>query len=322
MVYAHEHKLSGNEQAKRRSGLPGGPRSVDKLARTLLNHGHEHLFERRNMISASGINGEAVSHGLQMDVRGFSGARGARVIGGGNTRVGEHSHDWPVLSLYVMGDYRKTSQDGETSINGPSVVLHGAGEAHANQLNAVGLEQIDIEFDPEWLRGETTVSHFGGVRCWMGGRVAAMGMQLASLWTDPNSSEQQLAEETAGFLHFALASPEEKRPQWLDRVSRRLQIDSPPTASDLAEPLGLHPTWLAQAYRAAAGEGLRQTLQRRRVEHATMLLRTSDFGLADLAADAGFCDQSHMNRAFRQLLGRTPAQVRAEGKLLGTYSIH
>lgn len=275
------------------------------------------------MISSSTSHGSEVSHGIEIGLRAFSGARGVRVIGGGNTIVAEHSHDWPVLSLYVMGDYRKIFGAGETSISGPSVVLHGAREAHSNRLNHSGLEQIDLQFDPRWLRRGSVERQIESVQCWVGGPVAAAGAQLASLWSSPAQSERQLADATARFLHFALNAGEPRQqPVWLGKVLKLLQIDAPPSASELAEQVGLHPTWLAQAYRAAIGEGLRQTLHRRRVEHATGLLRGSSLPLADIAASAGFCDQSHMNRQFRQLLGRTPVQVRAEGKLLKAVHAH
>ena len=35
----------------------------------------------------------------------------------------------------------------------------------------------------------------------------------------------------------------------------------------------------------------------------------ADPRLADVAVAAGFCDQSHMTRAFKQQLGRTPAVI-------------
>ena len=36
-----------------------------------------------------------------------------------------------------------------------------------------------------------------------------------------------------------------------------------------------------------------------------------DLSLAQIATQAGFCDQSHMNRAFRRIVGRTPGKIRA-----------
>jgi transcriptional regulator GlxA family with amidase domain len=78
----------------------------------------------------------------------------------------------------------------------------------------------------------------------------------------------------------------------------------------------LHPAWLARAYRAWRGEGLADTVRRRRVERGALLLRMSDTPLAEVAVACGFCDQSHMNRSFRAVLGRTPLDVRSEASLL------
>lgn len=65
------------------------------------------------------------------------------------------------------------------------------------------------------------------------------------------------------------------------------------------------------------GKGIGETMRRKRVERATSLLRCSDAPAAEIAVAAGFCDQSHMIRAFRGLIGRTPSQVRAEWQALG-----
>lgn len=157
---------------------------------------------------------------------------------------------------------------------------HAAGEAHADASGRHGLEQIDIEFDPAWLK---------------------LG---------------ELAGATAEFLRLALQSGEVKRPAWLDAVEARLDAPAPPSTTALARELGLNPAWLTQAYRAAMGEGIGETLRRKRVELATGLLRGTDAPAAEIAVTAGFCDQSHMIRAFRGLTGRTPSQVRAEWQAL------
>lgn len=55
-----------------------------------------------------------------------------------------------------------------------------------------------------------------------------------------------------------------------------------------------------------------------RVRQACRSLST-DFPLADLAADHGFCDQAHMNREFRKWLGSTPHGLRAHPKQLDLF---
>jgi AraC-like DNA-binding protein len=48
-----------------------------------------------------------------------------------------------------------------------------------------------------------------------------------------------------------------------------------------------------------------------RARRAALELRTGA-PLADIAADAGYADQAHMTRAFRQWFGATPAQLRED----------
>jgi AraC family transcriptional regulator len=112
-------------------------------------------------------------------------------------------------------------------------------------------------------------------------------------------------------------APSRKRPQWLDTaVHRAAETHGPVDTRRLAQELGLHPAWLTQAYRAAMGEGIQETGQRRRIERAVDMLRGSTTPCAQVAFEAGFCDQSHMSRAFIRVLGRTPATVRAEAAAL------
>jgi AraC family transcriptional regulator len=47
-----------------------------------------------------------------------------------------------------------------------------------------------------------------------------------------------------------------------------------------------------------------------RVERAARLLRDTAMPLADVAAACGFCDQSHLARSFRHVLGCTPSDYR------------
>ena len=76
--------------------------------------------------------------------------------------------------------------------------------------------------------------------------------------------------------------------------------------------VGRHPAWLGAAYAQRRGESLPQTAARLRTERAACRLRETLDPPADVAAEAGFCDQSHMIRSFRAVLGRTPSEVAAE----------
>jgi AraC-like DNA-binding protein len=243
-------------------------------------------------------------------LRRFSGARSIRVIDPSHAEVAEHAHDWPVLSLYVMGAYRNRSALGEIELNAPSVAFYAAGAAHANGAGPDGFEQIEVEFDPAWLGGDVTWPAIPV--CRRVGPAGAAARTLARLWSSPSASEDALRTATGDLIRSAFAGSQARRPAWIDHVARRVSEAPGVRLGVLAAETRLHPSWLGQAYRVATGETVRQTATRRRTEVAARLLRETETPSAEVALEAGFCDQSHMIRAFRRALGRTPAEVRAD----------
>lgn len=254
-------------------------------------------------------------HGAEFDVRRMDGAVATRIVHPGAQSIGEHTHDWPVLSFYRMGAYRERGEAGEVALCGPSVVFHPAGAPHADEIGARGLETLVLEFDPAWL-GESLSRR----SCyWSGGPAALAAPALAALWLSREACPDALRAATGRFLARAFAAEAPPQPTWLGAVDAAVE-DQAADVERLSRRLELHPAWLARVYRAARGEGLHHTLRRRRVEDAVRLIRSSPEGLADIAAHAGFCDQSHMNRAFRAVLGRTPGEVRAEAARLERFA--
>jgi AraC-like DNA-binding protein len=244
---------------------------------------------------------------------GSSGAFVRRTIDRSDARVPEHAHDWPLLSLFVMGSYSNQTEIGEQFVAGPSAVFYAAGAAHRNTAGPDGFEQIEIEFDPAWLR-PVGLPNRPVVR-WTGGRMGAEARAIALLCSRGGVSGQSLRDALQRFLRAASLDVPARRPGWLDQVTRQLREDPARRISELAHAAGLHPSWLGVAYRQAVGEGLTNTAARLRVEYATRLLRETGLPFAEIAVAAGFCDQSHMIRTFRRVLGRRPSTVREDRAL-------
>ena len=242
-------------------------------------------------------------------LRSFSGASVRRVIDPSHSCVPEHAHAWPVLSLFVMGSYLNETEIGEKFISGPSAVFYRAGAAHRNTVAGVGFEQIEIEFDPAWL-GRRLLPAMP-VMQWIGGSAAREASDLARA-CEGELSEKGLRAALQRFLAGAGRQPEREPASWIGTLTRRLREDTTLRISHLAREAGRHPSWVGSAYKHATGEGLQQTAARFRVERATRLLRETGLPYASIALEAGFCDQSHMNRTFRRMLGRSPAAIREE----------
>ena len=262
-------------------------------------------------ISSKAANGREVPRGLSQRLRTSSGAHAVRVVEQPDSSIDEHAHEWPVLSLYVMGSCTRYFDGTVAPIAGPCAVLHPSREFHSSSVGGAGLEQIDIELDPAWVR-LANGRMLDRIQHWRGGRIGPATRRLSQLWAEGGATEPRLSSATEAFIRMAFTSAATREPKWLKVVEARIHSEDAPTTVDLARHVNVHPAWLAQAYRAATGEGLQQRMVRKRVERAALLLRHTFDPAAEIATETGFCDQSHMIRCFRQLLGRTPSEVRAE----------
>jgi len=84
--------------------------------------------------------------------------------------------------------------------------------------------------------------------------------------------------------------------------------------SELAETVGVHPAYLARAFRAHYGLSVGEYGRRLRLAWAAAELARGDKPLVEIAADAGFADQSHFTRVFRRHVGTTPARYRERAR--------
>jgi AraC family transcriptional regulator len=102
----------------------------------------------------------------------------------------------------------------------------------------------------------------------------------------------------------------DKRPPWLETAETFLadSFDQPIAVADLARAAGVHPVHLARGYRRWLGAAPGERLRTRRLERAADLLMRGRASIGEIALAAGFCDQSHLNRQFRQAYGVTPGE--------------
>ena len=91
-----------------------------------------------------------------------------------------------------------------------------------------------------------------------------------------------------------------------DNLAQELSLN------ELAAVAGLSPSHFSARFKAATGQPAHKFVVRCRVSFAMSLLTNRDLGLHEIAAQAGFCDQSHMARCMRRVTGHTPAVVRRQ----------
>jgi AraC-like DNA-binding protein len=75
-----------------------------------------------------------------------------------------------------------------------------------------------------------------------------------------------------------------------------------------------------RTFKATFGETPHRYLQRRRVERAMYLLRTSDRSVTEICMHVGFSSLGTFSRTFRAVVGETPSEFRDRGPMPGVPS--
>jgi len=100
------------------------------------------------------------------------------------------------------------------------------------------------------------------------------------------------------------------RPRALDRVKAHIEghVGENLTLCELAGVACVSKFHFARMFRASTGQAPMAYVRSRRIERARRELERGSRALSGLAAELGFCDQSHFTRSFRRMTGFTPGR--------------
>lgn len=78
---------------------------------------------------------------------------------------------------------------------------------------------------------------------------------------------------------------------------------------ELAAIAQISPYHFLRLFKQKMGVTPHQYILQRRIEQAKFLLQHSELSLAEIALRVRFCDQSHLTRCFKRIVGITPKQL-------------
>lgn len=82
------------------------------------------------------------------------------------------------------------------------------------------------------------------------------------------------------------------------------------SVAEMAATVGLSESWFANVFKQTTGKTPLQWQLGKRIDLAQKMLKETDLTVADIALQLGFSDQAHLTKAFRQVVGETPAAWR------------
>jgi AraC family transcriptional regulator len=231
------------------------------------------------------------------------------------SRLPEHSHANAHFCFVLEGAYEERIGGRCYEREPLALAYQPAGVTHAERHHGPGRHLL-IELGDSVLRGLEDIctlpvgpidlSHSEAVH---------LAQRLHLEFTSPDDLSP-LAMEGLVLELFAETVRAERiagRPRWLALVDEVLcaRFRDPPGVDELARTAGVHPVHLARVFRSAHGCTIARHVRRLRTEYASRRLLESGDRLAQIAVDAGFADQSHFGRCFKQVTGETPARFRA-----------
>ncbi len=89
-------------------------------------------------------------------------------------------------------------------------------------------------------------------------------------------------------------------------------LDRPIPSTDLIALTGVSAGHFFRTFKATFGQAPLAYIASRRIGRAQQMMLTTRHPLSQIALDCGLCDQSHLTRLFRRVVGTTPGEWRRE----------
>lgn len=236
-----------------------------------------------------------------------------------------HSHDTFSIGLIDCGTSSYLNGDRRCQIEAGTLVLMNPGDVHAcnpiqNQPWAYRMLYVDVgwlsevqdglgmagkgfrRFAPILSRDPALREGFGRIHQVLVDQHAQLREKRGAAVTFFN-----LLHERLGLAETVVATDAKLERAALfiaENYHRSLKLD------EISQVTGLSPSSLIRAFKKQFGMTPHAYLNNRRVQFARAELRQGR-PIADVALAAGFADQAHLQRAFKQLLAATPGHYRA-----------
>jgi AraC family transcriptional regulator len=225
-----------------------------------------------------------------------------------------HMHDVAVVSLMLSGQAIEQVHDGPRNLARQDLIVTPAWEVHSYRFPEPG-RWFNMQLSDPWLARVTD-----------GNSLRYSSSQIvrspsAATWATRVRTEVRESDDVSSIaidgammlmvadMARARMDGDRRRPRWLNVVDEAIEasIASPPSVETLAAMAGVHPTRLLRTFRRYHRMTIATFVRQRRIEKARAQI-SSGKPLSMIALDAGFADQSHFTRVFKQAFGETPGE--------------
>ena len=229
----------------------------------------------------------------------------------------EHAHELSLYCFVLAGSYVETVGRRARTRRPLALAFHPPGSPHAETYGAPGRHLL-VELNTRWMDCareyeavlDRPVELQQGAPTWLVTKLYNEFRRLDGV--SPLAIEGVILELMAETSRRAIGSMERRPPHWLAQITELLHARFAENLGlrEVAATVNVHASHLARVFRKFKGCTIGDYVRDLRVQHASRRISDSDDSLADIALAAGFSDQSHLSRTFKQHTGMLPRQFR------------
>lgn len=237
-----------------------------------------------------------------------------------NSTSALHSHENARFVFVLRGAFTEEYERQKRECRSMTMIVRPPLEKHSEIYHGRGIICLSVDVQPQWIERlkqyDIKLEHSADFR---NANLSALMMKLNDEFTLRDNASALAIE--ALLLEIAVEVSrrsekqisESKAPHWLIKVRDLIHADyaSNLMINNLAMEANIHPVHLSRTFRRHYCCTIAEYIRRLRVEAACHALTSSDQTLAEIAAAAGFSDQSHFSNVFKRLMNATPAEYRA-----------
>lgn len=228
-----------------------------------------------------------------------------------------HFHQSAYFCFVLQGSFTEFYEQQSRACRPSTLIFHPSGERHADHFHTA-TRCFNLLMDVRWVERvrqhseivDNPTDFHGGFLAELATRLYKEFRQMDEL--SPLIVEGLTIEVLGEAARSSLKRQRPEPPLWLKQARELLhdQFHESLTLSKVAGSVGVHETHLSREfrryYRCTVGEYVRHL----RIEFACHQLSTSNTPLSEIALAAGFADQSHFSRTFKQITGMSPTTYR------------
>ena len=228
-----------------------------------------------------------------------------------------HHHDRTVVGITLSGEWDSVVGRRRLVNRAGAVHTEPAGDTHSNRFGVRGAHVLIVQPDPAERELLAPCARLlGEVQQFRSDKAQLLAGRVIRELTSPDDvSPMAIQASCLEFLACTARHGDRARRRahpWLGRVVDFLgaEFRQAPPLAEIARVAGVHPSHLIREFKRAYGETPASRIRRLRVEWAAPRVSGTNDPLTQIAAAAGFADQSHFTRQFRRYFGMSPDAYR------------